>query len=633
MEAQNDKTLTREQAQSAIRELFGDLDEFLKLPESGSTAAAAHETKFREKARSWIVNCWGTGEKSDLERIAEKLRTLATADLSHYEGQSGSALASHLLTLLQATEKGDLLSSIYKAIGWKGRPSQGKLAIEKVYAMPVLTSDTISTMQAKLAAEADEKMEKIKKGARNVPKWAETLRARVEKATGLPFVCGRNLTDEYSVMLDLALRRVSSAHSWQKRAEANRQKLAEQAQKQVPTDVEQWLDEFLEERGRLTGAVGPLQIQPRAVESWEEIVKAWSARDCRTAEDRKAAARELQDEIEKFGDITLFEALSAEGASIVWLRNGRPDPQPLLDYVNARDAQAKMRRFKVPAYRHPHPLSHPVFCDYGKSRWAISFAVHKAANSCLKAVLKVDGLKQSLAYCGETTGEKMPTQLLRAQKQLEKARARFRAALSDRRLTLRTVTGSSLGRTAMLWQSKRLVADLMLEQAPDGVRVSRADRLSRAAAGIGSETAVLVLNVFVEKDWNGRLQAPRAQLDRLARRVQKHGWDAKAVKMRNGLNWFITFSGRLQTQEAGPWATLARRLNLDEDPQAWPHAEDNKGRKGHATLMLCRIPGLSCAITGPRPPLRGSLCGLGDPYRRADDPPLRRGRAKAAETR
>src|SRR5690606_24122665 len=101
---------------------------------------------------------------------------------------------------------------------------------------------------------------------------------------------------------------------------------------------------------------------------------------------RIAAAREVQadPEIDKFGDIQLFEALAADNAQCVWRHSGGATPEPLRDYVLGHDARHKQRRFKVPAYRHPDPLRHPVFVDFGNSRWDIEYAVHEAAKAAGK---------------------------------------------------------------------------------------------------------------------------------------------------------------------------------------------------------------------------------------------------------
>ncbi len=184
--------------------------------------------------------------------------------------------------------------------------------------------------------------------------------------------------------------------------------------------------------------------------------------------------------------------------------------------------------------------------------------------------------------------------LLKAKKELEAARDESKRNLLDRSLQLETWDGNSITATPLRWQSKRLAADLFSMQSPTGIgiSVSRGDRISRAAAGIGSDAAILVLNIFEEENWNGRLQVPRDQLERLGARVQKHGWDAQAKKMLANLRWLLTFSPRLMPQTSGPWPTYARQHRLSEDPAHWPHSEKNRNRNGLARLVLCRLPHL-----------------------------------------
>ena len=190
---------------------------------------------------------------------------------------------------------------------------------------------------------------------------------------------------EFTVILDHAARRVSLAHTWIKRAEKERSKFEEDAKKigQVPKAAKDWLHKFCTERSQASGALEPYRIRRRAVDGWKEVVAAWSERSCNTSADRIAAARALQDdpEIDKFGDIQLFEALAEDDAACVWHKDGdaakAPDPQPLIDYALAAEAEFRKRHFKVPAYRHPDALLHPVFTDFGESRWKICFDVHE----------------------------------------------------------------------------------------------------------------------------------------------------------------------------------------------------------------------------------------------------------------
>ena len=145
----------------------------------------------------------------------------------------------------------------------------------------------------------------------------------------------------------------------------------------------------------------------------------------------------------------------------------------------------------------------------------------------------------------------------------------------------------------LCWQSKRLARDLALGQDAqnDGSsEVARADRLGRAASNVTKSDEVKISGLFEQADWNGRLQAPRQQLEAIACHVKKHGWDAKAIALRNRVQWLVTFSAKLQPQ--GPWCEFAEKLGLNINPKYWPHADANKTRKGQARLILSRLPGL-----------------------------------------
>jgi IS605 OrfB family transposase len=349
------------------------------------------------------------------------------------------------------------------------------------------------------------------------------------------------------------------AHTWIKRAEAERRRFEEDAKKvdQVPEAAKDWLNNFCLERSGLSGAQEPYRIRRRAVDGWKEVVTAWSKADCKTAEDCIAAARALQDdpEIDKFGDIQLFEALAENDAVCVWHKDGdaakAPDPQPLIDYALAAEAEFKKRHFKVPAYRHPDALLHPIFCDFGKSRWDICFDVHK------------------------------------------KVQTPFPRALC---LTLWTRRG--MVSVPLCWQSKRLARDLALGQDAqnDGSsEVTRADRLGRAASNVTKSDEVKISGLFEQADWNGRLQAPRQQLEAIAVvRDNLSLSDQERERRMSGLmdriRWLVTFSAKLQPQ--GPWCEFAEKLQLRINPQYWPHADTNKDRKSHARLILSRLPGL-----------------------------------------
>lgn len=599
------KGLTREYATETVLLFFGPADDYFSLPDAddddGATLAAGDDdSKFKQKARQWISTNFGTGEKSDTGQIIKSLRMLAKSDFNRFARRPKAELIEAMSKKVNGPAPD--LDGLRVGIGWStGRPSKGRLAVEKLPDHP--TSRDIESMQQKFVEEAEEK--EAKSGARDVPKWMPGFRAFVEAAIGMPFVGSRNHIGEFSVMLDHAARRVSIAHSWIKRAEAKRRRFEADAQRlrTVPADAAAWLDAFVQERSGSAG--GEYRIRRRAVEGWDEILKRWKRQTCASAEYRVAAAREAQadPEIDKFGDIQLFEALADDDAACVWRRDGGVTADPLKDYVFAHDARFKQRRFKVPAYRHPDALRHPVFGDFGNSRWKVEYSALEAAKA---------------ARGGRRIGTEDADWLG-----------------NPRVVRLGLWNGDAVNDFDLRWSCKRLSADLALRQpAHNGqVRsVSRADRLGRAASGIKPGESPSPAGLFSQAEWNARLQAPRSQLNDLAAYLDRNGgrWDDKASKLRDRIEWLVTFSAKLECR--GPWfryiadakdkTPFLRSVRKDEDKglkrkkgthyveaEGWPWQEfnkplkDNKGgtalvedakaaRGDKACLILSRLPGL-----------------------------------------
>ena len=159
------------------------------------------------------------------------------------------------------------------------------------------------------------------------------------------------------------------------------------------------------------------------------------------------------------------------------------------------------------------PLRNPIYVDFGNSRWSISYSALKAAKDRPK-------LQQRFA--------KAKTDAAKA-----KLRAQLDKAPDLRGVTLGLWTGEKVEDATLRWQGKRLWRDLDLDHfdQPGEATVVRADRLGRAA-GCAPQGPVTVDEVFKAKDWNGRLQAPRKQLDSLADLVY-----GKTNGVRNGADY------------------------------------------------------------------------------------------------
>jgi len=571
-------SLTRDEVWDMLERFFGSRQAYLAPAEGAEdeSAEAEQEDKAKDlvqKAGQWLSSRFGTGKGADFSRMAAVYEKIADWAGKARAGMTGDAAVAGLAAALsEFSPASNDLQGVLRLISGPGYKSATRNLLNKLRARPSVAQEDLENLRDSACDDAEKC--KAKTGSKGQRAYADAILKDVESVCGFTYLQegGPARHSEFAVMLDHAARRVSLAHTWIKRAEAERRRFEEDARRmdKLPARVKQWLDAFCFERSEASGAMEPYRIRRRAVDGWKELVAAWSNADCKTAEDRIAAARALQDdpEIEKFGDIQLFEALAHDKALCVWHKDGdlakSPDPQPLIDYVLATDAEFKKRQFKVPAYRHPDALLHPVFCDFGNSRWDISFDVHEAVKTG-----------------GRNRKNMMPPQ-------------------DPHALSMTLWTGSTVEPQRLRWQSKRLARDLALKgrQGSNAPQVTRADRLGRAAAGVPERATVSIAGVFEQEDWNGRLQAPRAQLDAIAARVARHGWDDKARQMRDHLRWLITFSAKLQP--SGPWLDYAAAFPDDAPAKSFVSRkggyavrhQDNDAREGHAKLVLSRLPGL-----------------------------------------
>lgn len=560
-------SLTREEAWDMLERFFGSRDAYL-APTKGSedeSSETEQEDKAKDlvqKAGQWLSSRFGTGKGADFCRMADVYGKIAAWADNAQAGATGNEAINNLAAALSEFNPAPKdLQGVLGLISGPGYKSATRNLLNQLAAKATVTQQDLAGLKDK--ATIDARNCKQNTGSKGQRPYADAILKDVESVCGFTYLQkdGPARHSEFAVILDHAARRVSLAHTWIKRAEAERHRFEEDTKKManVPDPVKNWLDSFCSERSGTSGALEPCRIRRRAVDGWKEVVAAWSKSSCSTSADRIAAARALQDdpEIDKFGDIQLFEALAEDDAVCVWHKDGdaakAPNPQPLIDYALAAEAEFKKRHFKVPAYRHPDALLHPIFCDFGKSRWDICFDVHK----------------------------KVQTPFPRA-------------------LCLTLWTGSGMVSVPLCWQSKRLARDLALGQdaQKDGAsEVTRADRLGRAASNVTKNDDVNIAGLFEQADWNGRLQAPRQQLEAIAvvrdnLSLSDQERERRMSGMMDRIRWLVTFSAKLQPQ--GPWCEFAKKqeFKLRINPKYWPHAEANKSRKGHAKLILSRLPGL-----------------------------------------
>lgn len=619
--------LTREEVWDVFDRFFGGPDAYFGGIAAGGDdeeepKQVASEEKAKDlcqKARGWLSNRFGSGTGSDFSAVGQQYQAFAQwcrwkADA---EPSAPTECRKQLCEVLSSDPPPARLAST------PGPPNRVQLAYQELIealagggALPRHDYRSLADSATELARK---KLGNATRKARRA--WADKMLADVERACGLTFrdaALNSDRINEFSVILDHAARRVSMNHSWQKRAECSRRKFEDDARKiaNVPDDVVSLLSKYTARRSQETEAAETYRIRRRAIDGWKEVVAKWSRRECKTPEDRVAAARNLEGEFNsagaKFGDIQLFEELAGDAYRGVWQRDGQPCPEALIDFVAASEAEWNKRRFKVPAYRHPDALRHPVFCDFGESRWFIDFAAHRAPARLADAQAAVerktaDARKAEIALAKaktETQRDKAQARHTKASVELKKTESELRWLSQRRALRMKLFDGSAARDFELFWQSKRFTADAALRQngeAADGppAGVSRADRLARVAAGADSGAPVSVIGLLDLKEWNGRLQVPRREFERMARieASDKLGEDERGErleKLRKRLNWFVTFSARLQPQ--GPWLQFVKTLpegdRYDFAKKRLYRRENKAGRKGRALLALARLPGI-----------------------------------------
>ena len=297
---------------------------------------------------------------------------------------------------------------------------------------------------------------------------------------------------------------------------------------------------------------------------------------------------------EKFGDAQLFSgrdedddwpSLADDGAICVWHRDGKPDAEILKSYVAARTAEDDRGRFKVPAYRHPDALRHPVFADFGNSRWSITYSALKAVQDREKLLGKLAAAKSGMTRAN--------------------VQQRLDAPLDLRGVRLGLWNGSAIEDVDLRWQGAAFGEGSRLPALPSGRsrshtrrpvwadhrrepgrrgprrRCLRAERVERPPAS--------ALRNW--KSWRPMLRGTSSMSN-----GRKRGTSVACAMWRH-LGWFVTISAKLQP--SGPWLEY-----VDAGlPEGWEYrklrgggfylnCEANHGRKGRARLRLSRLPGL-----------------------------------------
>jgi hypothetical protein len=560
-------SLTRDEVWDLLGLLFGKPEVYLAIDGSVPEADDVEEENGEERngaartppakdlaqsAGQWLSSRFGSGSGTDFTGLSAAYHAIATWAESADTELSPAEFARGVCAALAAFDPApEDLDGVEHLLRQRGQRSTTRRLLARLAVSQSITERDLEELEKRARKDTNSAAQKVeRKGHRP---WADNLLRHVEEACGFTYQADNGEASryrEFRVMLDHAFRRVSALHSWIKLAEQRRQQYDADAERMpnVPGQARAWLDAFCAERTEFSGAIETYRIRRPRSQVWARVVEGWSSPTCRTEQDRITAARALQADPElKFGDIGLLDALAADDAACVWGGATAPQPQFLVDYAAATEARYNRRRYKVPAYCHPDALLHPVFCDFGISRWSISFAAHK------------------------------------------------QPSVADLRhlVSLRLFTGSGIENMELVWHSKRFVADLALRNFSTTAEhtVTRADRLGRTVAGVDEDQAVQIKGVFGEKDWNGRLQARRKHLRAIAAvrdnpRLTEEKKRERIQKLVARLPWYISFSPRLYP--AGPWIDYTAAKGITSGL----HQDVNQNRAGHGRLVLARLPGL-----------------------------------------
>lgn len=527
--------------------------------ESDDSEESASETKkvkdMVQKAGNWLSKRFGEGKGTSFKSFIEVYKKISewAANSSRY-GSIDSALPELIKTLKKYEISSQDLNGVQNLLKGPGYKSGTKSLLTVLSKKKKIEKEDWNRLKEKALIDIENSKIKDKKGKGPKP-YSNAIRMEVEKECGITYLQkdGPSRHKEFCVILDHAARRVALAHTWIKKAEAERRKFEVDAscKEKIDKKTVEWLDLFCERRGEEGGSPEPIRIRRRAIDGWEEIVKAWFKKACVTEEDRLSVVKNLQTELEKFGDAALFERLALDDARIVWSTEGRQDAEKLKNYVKFKEAEAKKREYKVPAYRHPDMYLHPVFCDFGYSRWDICYALHDKRR---KTVNPQD----------------------------------------YRNITLKLFNGKGLDETELKWQSKKFMKDIAatFNNSGKGIKgISRADRQGMAVAGETDISKVRASGVFEAKNWNGRLQAPRPELERLCEARQKGVSEKKIAKMIDNINWLLSFSA--EVEKKGPWLDLEKANKGIKLSIKYGYNDDKNRKRGmHSRIILARLPGI-----------------------------------------
>ena len=267
-----------------------------------------------------------------MTKVYEAIGTWVADQTGVAHASGSAAIASLAGSLREFALPSEDAAGILKLISGPGYKSATRNIISNWGdLLETITSDQLQKLAESAATDSDKcRTNTGGKGRRTWSGYRSLQRFKRPADSGYLQADGPARHTEFSVMLDHAARHVSIVHSWIKRAEGRRREFEEGAKKLPRTSSagvrrrSSWPERFCEKRSTSLGADasgGGYRIRKRALEGWDEVVKAWvrsTPLPERGRSDRRGTRRKLDPEIQKFGDIQLFEAMATDDATCVW---------------------------------------------------------------------------------------------------------------------------------------------------------------------------------------------------------------------------------------------------------------------------------------------------------------------------
>lgn len=277
------ETLTREIVWDMLEPFCGNTETYLapvavEEDSDGDSASADDKAKdLVQKAGHWLSSRFGTRKGADFERMAcvyDAMVNWAKGQGEFSSGGDASTALANALACFQPPSKD--AGGVLKLISGPGYKSATRNIISNWGERGGAVSPEDVHKLADAAAEDAGKC-RNNVGGKGRRAYSDAILEEAEQACGFTYLqpAGPARHREFTVMLDHAARRVSIAHSWIKRAEAQRRQFEADVQRitKMPEKALSWLRGYCKDRAGSSGSLEDYRIRKRAIDGWDKIVQ------------------------------------------------------------------------------------------------------------------------------------------------------------------------------------------------------------------------------------------------------------------------------------------------------------------------------------------------------------------------